>query len=593
MNKVNNATYNSVVFHEFDTNDNQMINNTLSNLGLCLFVWDYKANRCFVNQTMKETFDIEINDKANVHKYLSNKLDDNSLLLFLNYIYQIRIDYISKDLEFPVKNESSIRWYSIKIVYNKMEDITTGIITLMEEKGEEVSSFHEESEYFEMLKNLPYPLYCYGNDGKLIYNNNKKNNLHQTIHNLIDMDILQESFDLNKIPNINTIEFFEETKNLKTYKINYIKRNKQKSILVTRTTFKTKNDDYVIFTHQPFHTEYTEENKLRKILRANELVMEIRDIVDHVDDLNEMFNYLLSKIHTVIPDASRSCILRLDSEDKLYLDSSYGFEDRYIDEFSLPFKESYACLHLKNDYTKSVIVDDIQRKYSDLFPDLKDEIKGFKIGSNVTTPLVIGDELYGIISVDSDENHVFDEVDLNLLDYIKIQIERAIIKYQNFRNIKKESTKDSLTGVSNRRHLMEVLSTFTKKADLESKEFLFVVFDLDKLKMINDTYGHSCGDKVIQQFSFIIENRIRETDFISRIGGDEFVGLFYNLKEDVLVNRITEWTNFFLKNPIDFKGLEVQTKFSYGISHYPIEGEHFSTLLELADKRMYKQKRSK
>ncbi len=340
-------------------------------------------------------------------------------------------------------------------------------------------------------------------------------------------------------------------------------------------------------------TNLVEQSRLRKMIRANELIMEIRDIVDHVDDLHEVFDYLLSKIHTVIPAANRSSILRIDEEEQLYIDTSYGFDDEYIEGFGLPFKSSFAYLHMNGDYTKSVIINDVQKKYRDLFPDLKNDSVGFNIQSNVTTPIVVKGTLFGIVSVDSDKNNVFDFVDLNLLDFIKIQLERAIVKYRAYRTIKRDSMIDSLTGVSNRRHLMDILPGFMEKARMNEKAFLFVVFDLDKLKEVNDTYGHVNGDKVIKFFANSIHENIRETDFFARIGGDEFVGLFYNLDESILQDRIKVWETIFKDNPIMTEKEHIDIHFSYGVSVFPEEGNYFSDLLELADKRMYQHKRMK
>lgn len=335
------------------------------------------------------------------------------------------------------------------------------------------------------------------------------------------------------------------------------------------------------------------EERLKKILKANELIIEIKDIVDNVSDLNEMFEYLLSKIHTVIPAANRSCILRIDEDDKLFLDSKFNYTEEYVDSFDLLFKDSFAYMHMADDYSKSVIIDDIQKKYSNLFPDIKGDLIGINLQSNVTTPLVVNGVLYGIISVDSEKNRVFDDVDLHLLDFMKIQIERAIEKYNKYETIKRNSNLDPMTGIANRRNLKDMFVQLLNISRIEKSSFLFVVFDIDKLKYINDNYGHITGDKVIKQFAFVIQKQIRESDFLARIGGDEFVGVFLNVEEDVLVERITRWKTHFDNHPNTFKGLDVTAQFSYGISKYPSDGHSFDELLEIADKKMYLQKRGK
>jgi diguanylate cyclase (GGDEF)-like protein len=91
----------------------------------------------------------------------------------------------------------------------------------------------------------------------------------------------------------------------------------------------------------------------------------------------------------------------------------------------------------------------------------------------------------------------------------------------------------------------------------------------------------------------VIQNSIRGGDFFARIGGDEFVGLFYDIDENILIQRILDLAKHFKNNPINYKENQIYANFSFGIAKYPNEGKYFSSLLELADERMYQQKRNK
>lgn len=587
-------TSSNIVFKTLDSEMNSTLIETfdLSNIGV--YKWDYKAQVCYVNKYMIDKFNVPIDGNTTVSDYLAEKLDDNSLITFFFTLNEIRSKQQQRKLDYPVKNGTSIVWYSVLLNYDDVEDVTYGVMKAIDKKTIIKSSLIKDDRLFEnILTNLPLAIFFINEKNELVFSNSKHSSTMKKLHQIIEEYHDKQEVNYDDYNGIYSLEVYEKGSEKTIYKVKYSYLRMTKESYVERRLVDTNNVKGVLYTHQEVKSGYTEHTRLQKILRANELIMEIRDIVDHVDDLNEMFHYLLSKIHTVIPLANRSCILRLDEEEKLYLDTSYGFKDEYVDEFRLPFNQSYAYLHMQNDFSKSVIINDIQKKYSDLFPDLKDDDTGFRINSNVTTPLVVDDILYGIVSVDSDENNVFDDVDLTLLDYMKIQLERAIIKYRKYRTIKRDSMVDSLTGVSNRRHLMEVLPSYFEKAKIENKSFHFVVFDIDKLKQINDTYGHIAGDMVIKQFSFIIHSNIRESDFIARIGGDEFVGIFYNISKDILIQRIIEWDNFLKNHPIEYKDNQFNTRFSYGIAQAPDEGMFFSSLLELADKRMYILKRSK
>ncbi|GBF49188.1 two-component response regulator [Leptospira ryugenii] len=81
---------------------------------------------------------------------------------------------------------------------------------------------------------------------------------------------------------------------------------------------------------------------------------------------------------------------------------------------------------------------------------------------------------------------------------------------------------DSMTELYNRRHLLEQFDLYKKRAKRESFSIGLVILDLDRLKVINDQYGHKQGDLAIQAFGKTLKTRVRSTDIAARIGGDEF-----------------------------------------------------------------------
>lgn len=572
--------------------ENSSVLLAISNLDYGLFVWDYGSNICFINKYMIEKFHIEIENVELLQDYLATRVDDNTLFNFLAKIHEIRSTSEITQLEFPIVSRNSSNMFNLEIRYDTNADISVGLLKAVDMKKKlESDEDCIDSLYEHMLKEIELRVAITNEKNELIFANFEPaynlNKFYEDIERLIKTENVVDS------DTIEDIQITEKSSSQVKLQVIHNVRNTLREEQITRKQIVHKDKKLKLYTHHIAINSTTEQVRLRKIIRANELMMETKDIVDHIDDLNDMFDYLLSKIQTVIPEVSRGCILSLNEDEELFLETSYGFNDDYVEEFGLPFKKSFAYIHLHNDFTKSVIINDIQHKYGDLFPDIKGDNTRFTIQSNITTPIVINGVLYGLISVDSDRNRVFDDVDTNLLDYIKVQTERAIDKYQKISMIKKDSMQDTLTGISNRRHLLEALELFKDKAIKESKTFKFVVFDIDGLKSINDTYGHNFGDKFIKEFAFIVSSNIRDTDFISRIGGDEFVGLFYDIDDEVLINRIKTWQRFFKNNPILHKDTKIEIRFSYGISEYPRHGKFFSELMEVADLELYDQKNEK
>jgi len=82
--------------------------------------------------------------------------------------------------------------------------------------------------------------------------------------------------------------------------------------------------------------------------------------------------------------------------------------------------------------------------------------------------------------------------------------------------------KDSLTGLLNRRKFYEVLEQEKERAIRYARSLSLIMFDIDHFKAVNDTYGHSAGDKVLKKIASVVTDHIRKTDVLGRIGGEEF-----------------------------------------------------------------------
>ena len=101
-----------------------------------------------------------------------------------------------------------------------------------------------------------------------------------------------------------------------------------------------------------------------------------------------------------------------------------------------------------------------------------------------------------------------------------------------YNEIKQLSFKDPLTGLYNRRYLEEYLNNFLKEVKRGKRTFILALIDIDYFKKINDIYGHNIGDKLLQWFSNLLKNNLRDVDIIGRYGGDEFVVLFLDMTNE-------------------------------------------------------------
>jgi diguanylate cyclase (GGDEF)-like protein len=170
--------------------------------------------------------------------------------------------------------------------------------------------------------------------------------------------------------------------------------------------------------------------------------------------------------------------------------------------------------------------------------------------------------------------------------------ERVVEGQLEVNRLSHQATHDSLTGVPNRRAFDVHLRKMHAKARRASKKYAVLFMDLDGFKEINDTYGHTVGDKLLVQVTKQFLYVIREYDFIARLGGDEFALVvdYFETKQELeqLALRIID----ILEPPILIEGKKIKIGVSIGIAIYPEDAKDIVSLLGIADSAMYLAKKS-
>ncbi len=156
--------------------------------------------------------------------------------------------------------------------------------------------------------------------------------------------------------------------------------------------------------------------------------------------------------------------------------------------------------------------------------------------------------------------------------------------------VRKIATHDSLTGLPNRMMFNEQLQHALARVERDGTRMALFVLDLDRFKVINDTLGHTFGDRVLQEVARRLLGCVRGSDTVARVGGDEFVimledyGAQANLEEIArkLIAAVTAVTKI--------EGREISLSVSIGISSAPLDGRDSKTLFSNADIAMYASK---
>lgn len=152
------------------------------------------------------------------------------------------------------------------------------------------------------------------------------------------------------------------------------------------------------------------------------------------------------------------------------------------------------------------------------------------------------------------------------------------------------ATRDELTGLINRRHMMEVLNQHQKRLHRSGHhQFYLALLDVDHFKRINDTYGHNVGDEVLHRFAQVLESALRDTDILARWGGEEFL-LLLNDTTSSLANIALERARTMLQEgPLVPSHPMITITFSAGMTGY-MDGELLHSCIERADKALYRAK---
>ncbi len=151
---------------------------------------------------------------------------------------------------------------------------------------------------------------------------------------------------------------------------------------------------------------------------------------------------------------------------------------------------------------------------------------------------------------------------------------------------------DQLTGLANRNLFKDFLTGSLARASRRDEMVAVMLIDLDRFKMINDTYGHDTGDQLLKVVAQRLKDSVRASDLVARLGGDEFTVVLEGIHDPTIVSHFGDRILEIVKQPVTISGNEVYTTVSVGIAIYPTDVRNFDDLIKSADAAMYRAKES-
>ena len=240
-------------------------------------------------------------------------------------------------------------------------------------------------------------------------------------------------------------------------------------------------------------------------------------------------------------------------------------------------------------YVKNCKINSSNNKYS-LFRFSSSEQNHELENSFLGFPILVNDNPWGAILIERFNNQAFNENDEKLLSLICKALQANMLWHIEYQNMYENAIKDGLTGLLNHKTYIDRAREEIERGRRFQHRLVFLIFDLDKFKRINDTFGHPYGDYVIRTTSNIIKKNVRSIDLVARYGGEEFAVVLVNTNTEAaltvakrIVKNIEEY-NFTMNDN------DVNMTISCGLSEYPSDSDQLKDLIQFADEGLYKTK---
>ena len=240
-------------------------------------------------------------------------------------------------------------------------------------------------------------------------------------------------------------------------------------------------------------------------------------------------------------------------------------------------------------YTKQSLINSSSSKYN-LFRYSSSEMETNTTIKFLGIPIIIDEKLWGAVMIESFSDQNFNENDEKLMLLIVRAMQASLFWHTEYQNMYENAIKDGLTGLLNHKTFLDRSREEIERARRFQHHLVFLMYDLDKFKRINDTLGHPYGDYVIKTTAKIIKDNVRSIDLVARYGGEEFAVILVNTNTEAaltvaerIVENIADY-NFIMEEK------QINMTISSGLSEYPNDSDQLKDLIQFADEGLYKTK---
>jgi len=306
-------------------------------------------------------------------------------------------------------------------------------------------------------------------------------------------------------------------------------------------------------------------------------------------NLDSILQNIMEKVAAYFKPDNWSLLMTDEEHRELYFAIAVGDAAESLKSVRLRIGEGIAGWVAQ--YGEPLIVPDVSKDQR--FASRIDQMTQWKTSSILCVPLASKERVHGVIQLINVDMTTFGADQFMLLqalaDYAAIAIDnaRAVEKIQEL------TITDDCTGLYNARHLYNTIESELYRSTRFSYEFSVLFLDLDRFKLVNDTYGHLVGSRLLYEIGATIKSRLRLIDYAFRYGGDEFVVLLPQTSKKsamVVARRLLE----LMRNTKFHVGehLDLNVRASLGVAGFPQDAKNAHDLIRCADEMMYTVKNS-
>lgn len=323
---------------------------------------------------------------------------------------------------------------------------------------------------------------------------------------------------------------------------------------------------------------------------SSDILMEIiniqTEVVQQGMDLSRIMDLVTFRTQN-ITKADGACVELIEGKDLVYSAAS-GIADKFLGlRLNVENSLSGECINARLPLISHDIECDDRVN--------KEACRQIGINSMIVVPLICRNDVVGVLKVLSAKAGNFNEESIKILELISGLIAAAM--FNAISNEESElfhkATHDNLTGISNRSLFYDRLRQKLSQALRKHESFGIISLDMDGLKEINDNCGHRAGDAAIKEVALRINNILRDSDTVSRLGGDEFGIIVSTVADRDDIRSLIQRMDCEIIKPFEFEGLEIKLRASMGYALFSEDGIELEGLIERADKSMYEVKRAR